>query len=282
MKRKLQILVGKLKKKGRQLSQRDKKSLLDLPSEDMQAVVGALPTAIQQSLLTLLEKPAKLPIAPPWLEQTKEAQGRYPILEGCSAFKSEAQANPAHSVVQSVMVAAGDSVSPDPQAVAVLTTTLQTTFKELSVLRLADLTLRFPSAVKRFQALRKKMSSKPEQHSDDEEWLLADSSDCELEDQERLEFNDQRTQLMTAAEYQAFTASRRANFLSLGRKAFLAWIGKEHLTSTAAVDLLGYIVWDYAFRAIEEAVRTRSGGSLQPLSSHLTAHEVANALAHMN
>lgn len=282
MKRKLQILVGKMKKKGRQLSQKDKKIIQELPPDDMQEVVNALPTDLQQSLLTLLEKPAKLPITPPWLEQTKETQGRYSILEGCSAFKTEVQTSPVHNVVQSIMVASGDCVSPDPQAVNLLMTRLQATFKELSILRLSDLTARFPSAVKRFQALRKKMSSKSEPQSDDEEWLLGDTSDCELEDQERLEFNDQRTQLMTVAEYQAFTASRRANFLNLGRKTFLAWVGKEHLTSSAAVELLAYLVWDYAFRAIDAAVRARSGGNLQPLRSPLTVEEVEMALAHVN
>lgn len=281
MNRKLQILVGKLRKKS-QVSQRDKRCLLELPPSEMQEVVAALPASVQQSLMTLLEKPSKVPITPPWLEQTKEAHGRCSILESCSAFKSETKTSPAHSVVESIMVAAGDYVQPDPHTVAFLTAKVQDTFRQLSLLKLTDLTTRFPTAVKRFQALRKKISAKSEPQSDDEEWLLAESSDCELEDQERLEFNDQRTQQMTASEYQTFTTSRRANFLSLGRKAFLVWVGKEHLTSSAAIELLAYVVWDYVFRVVEEAVRTRSGGSLQPLTSRLTVEEVEHSLARMN
>ena len=284
MNRKLQVLAGKLRKKGKQLTQKDKKKLLALPAAEMQQVVAVLPTAVQQGILSLLERPIKHPIAPPWLDQTKEVQGKYPILVGCSEFKEEVKRTPTQHIVESIMIAAGDCISPDPAAVELLEAHVQQTFRRLIVLTPSDLKSRFPSALKRFQALRKKISVKTESESEDETWLLndSDSEDSPQSEQDRLEFNDLRTAAMSASEYQIFTNSRRANFLSIGRKQFLAWVDKGHLSSAAAADLLAYVVWDYTFRVVEEAVRSCNQGNLAPLKSRLSVQSIEEACKRLN
>mmetsp|Transcript_9593 Transcript_9593/g.9548 ORF Transcript_9593/g.9548 Transcript_9593/m.9548 type:complete len:123 (+) Transcript_9593:328-696(+) len=121
------------------------------------------------------------------------------------------------------MISAGDTMPPNPQTVQILTEYIHKFIKAESLLSPNELKEKYSKLYKKLQDskdLEKEMAFEDELEGESDEETKEIDRETNLSF-ERLEFNDLRTKDMNAEEYQQFSACRRTNFNSLGKKKFL-------------------------------------------------------------
>jgi hypothetical protein len=263
----------------RSLEMPDIKRLTRLSADEITEFTKTLTDTQKERMMEMLADKE----APPWIQQAKKA---HKDLGGfMQSIPTDLPSKPTRiqEIVKSIMITAGDVIPPHKNTVAFLTSHLAEWGKYLT---------KKCSSVKQLRKEAPEAANKFFVHKDTREVNLEtelETSDFEASlDQdpfevERLRFNDLRTQSMSAEEYRQFVKSRRMNFYSNSRKAFLKLIGASPTSSAKFIELLSYLAWSHLQQVIETALRRRSAtNELEVQTEALRVQELEDVLSEIS